>query len=317
MDGRYIEGYALEVSYKPAIPIPRPGVNIPVAQIDYSQATISPPQPLWTAAPRPSPYQPPPFTPVPGPEPPFPPWPYPSIVREVVPQMQPIAQVMAPPVPTVAPEPSPPPPYSALPPIPEASPESSSATAVPLKDPGVDTIPPKTPYDPCNLFIKNLDDEVIATQRDLENYFAPFGIITSAFLATYTAKDDATPPVSKGFGFVAFSRPQEAEIAKDKVHGTIIGRKKVFVSYAEKKEDRQMRLKVLFANMEKLANDSEQKVTSAVVQTEEVARDEGISRRGIIRSRFDDGSGSVQPVPGSSPISPRSSKIENADGQRI
>lgn len=210
--------------------------------------------------------------------------------------MQSVPTIIQPPVPTVAPEPSPPPPYSALPPIPEASPESSSNTVSPARDPAteIDTIPPKTPYDPCNLFIKNLDDEVIATQHDLESFFSAYGTIASAFLATYAPKDDSAIPVSKGFGFVAFSRPQEAENAREKVHGIMLGRKKVFVSYAEKKEERHARLKILFANVEKLAMEMQQKGSLAETQTAEAMRDEGISPRGIIRPRLAEETPDVQ-----------------------
>ena len=147
----------------------------------------------------------------------------------------------------------------------------------------IDCTPGKAPSDPCNLFVKNLDDEVIVTQRDLEALFAPFGTITSTFLATYAPKNERTLPVSKGFGFVAFSRSQEAEAAKDKLHGQVVGRKKIFVSYAEKKEDRHMRLKQLFANMETLAEEMK-KEKRAKGETDETAlKDQHISNRGVMR----------------------------------
>jgi RNA recognition motif. (a.k.a. RRM, RBD, or RNP domain) len=125
-------------------------------------------------------------------------------VPAIQPDSPPMSMPMNAPAPTVAPEPSPPPPYSALPPISEEDHPIDFA----------DAFYSPAPYDPCNLFIKNLDDEVVANQADLEIFFSEFGIITSAFLATYGLKDPSHPPVSKGFGFVAFARPDEAELAR-------------------------------------------------------------------------------------------------------
>jgi RNA recognition motif-containing protein len=287
MDGHYIDGYALEVSYKPAIPIPRHQlIPTPAESLDPTRGSLSP-QALWTGAPSiPNPYAASSVPPISAPESQsFAVWPgYTSAVRDVVPTLQSTPTVIQPPVPTVAPEPSPPPPYSALPPIPEALPESSTRTVSPARDTAaeIDPLPPKTPYDPCNLFIKNLDDEVFSTERDLETFFSFYGTITSAFLATYAPSDESTPPVSKGFGFVAFSRPQEAESAKDKLHGMLIGRKRIFVSFAEKKEVRQARLKILFAKVEKLVKDGEQK-GHLDIETLDAMRDEGISARGLSR----------------------------------
>jgi len=172
----------------------------------------------------------------------------------------PTSPPMTAPEPTIAPEPSPPPPYSALPPIPESEDHLI----------GADAFYRPAPHDPCNLFIKNLDDEIVANQADLEALFSEFGTITSAFLATYAAKDASHPPVSKGFGFVAFSRPEDADLARyhdtpasygsftpsdfrTKMHGAMLGNKKLFVSFAERKADRQIRLKALFESMDKLA----------------------------------------------------------------
>jgi RNA recognition motif-containing protein len=246
MDGRYVDGYALEVSYKPAISA---ATVITPDGLDSGSLPIpvmNPSSPVWAGPCGPGPFLPGPLQPVSpsdgGQNPNM--WPFSTgQVREV--PIHATSQPIEPPSAAVASEPSPPPPYSALPPTQEGQSNSGNDSHT------IDAIPPKAPYDPCNLFIKNLDDEVISTQRDLENLFAPFGTITSTFLATYAPKDDSTPPVSKGFGFVAFSRAPEADFAREKVHGMVVGRKKVFVSYAEKKEDRQMRLKTLFANMEK------------------------------------------------------------------
>jgi len=99
----------------------------------------------------------------------------------------------------------------------------------------------KKPTDPCNLFIKNLDDCVISTSEDLKNLFEPFGQVASAHLATYPESK-----VSRGYGFVAFAKAEDAAKAKDKINNILVGKKRVFVSYAERKEDRAKRLKSIF-----------------------------------------------------------------------
>jgi RNA recognition motif. (a.k.a. RRM, RBD, or RNP domain) len=291
MDGRFIDGYALDVTYKPAIPIPSGPYNVqsPQARLDYPSTMTLPiaphPRNMWSGPPGPNPFVAPPLPPIVPPQPPanLPMWHFASPpVVDISPQIPPSAAVMVTPSATPAPEPSPPPPYSPMPPIPEIDqPVFSGAIDTP-----VDTIPPKVPNDPCNLFIKNLDDEVVATQRDLEKLFSDFGTITSTFLATYAPKDPSTHPVSKGFGFVAFSNAQEAEAAKDSMNGTLIGRKKIFVSYAEKKEDRQVRLKSLFANIDRMAEEVRNEMATNFGLREEIkrdARDETVSRRGVLR----------------------------------
>lgn len=326
MDGRFIEGYAFEVSYKPAVPIPQGHFNIrsPEQRVDYPvpiQMAPPPPAQLWAGPAGPNPFVAPPLPPISPPQQPpnFAMWQYanPTPMEVVQPVIRTLP-ALQPPTPVVAPEPSPPPPYSALPPIRETG-SQGSASGSPEPTPNVDTLPPKAPGDPCNLFVKNLDDEVIVTQRDLEKFFAPYGTITSTFLATYAPKDDNSQPVSKGFGFVAFARAQEAEIAKDKLHGQIVGRKKIFVSYAERKEERHTRLKVLFANMETLADQMKRDII-AKAEGEEVAnemKDDCISSRGIIRSpggqRLDDGNGSRIPV---TRVSPRLFLCDGVDSRK-
>jgi hypothetical protein len=282
MDGRYIEGYAAEVSYKPALPVPHQGPYPSDPSIDYSPPP--PPRSMWSGPLGPNPFIAPLLPPIAPPPPDFSMWPFSSPpVMDVVPRIQSASPPMTAPTPTVAPEPSPPPPYSAIPPIPEI--ESHEGLVPQMGDTRLESFPGKTPCDPCNLFVKNLDDEVIVTQRDLESLFSEYGTITSAFLATYVPKDSSFLAISKGFGFVAFSRPQEADLAKEKMNGCIIGRKKIFVSYAEKKEDRQMRLKVLFANMEKIAEEmrSELNVKPDLIREIKDTKEERVSGRRAFR----------------------------------
>lgn len=109
-------------------------------------------------------------------------------------------------------------------------------------DPTKPAFVPETPKprDPSNLYIKNLDDGFITTTMDLKAAFGQYGQIASAFLATYPNG------TSKGFGFVAFVNPSDAVVAKESLDGVIVGRKRVFVTFAERKEERTQRLKELF-----------------------------------------------------------------------
>ena len=291
MDGRYIDGYALEVSYKPALPIPNGPYQVsPPTHADLPPLPMPaavPRRSIWTAPAGPNAFMVPPIAPVASmpTQSHFQLW---SMPNAPIPDPRAVEppQATAGPVQTPAPEPSPPPPYSALPLIPEVD---NPETFVGPIEPGViDNVNAKIPYDPCNLFFKNLDDEVIATQRDLEKLCSEFGTVTSTFLATYPSQDGSAPPVSKGFGFVAFSRAQEAELAKEKLHGVMVGRKKLFVSYAEKKEDRQIRLKAYFANMEKITQVMRTDMVAKSdigIEGSRLVQDQRPPRRGMFRSR--------------------------------
>ncbi|WBW71813.1 poly(A) binding protein Crp79 [Schizosaccharomyces osmophilus] len=107
------------------------------------------------------------------------------------------------------------------------------------------------PVDPCNLYVKNLDDTVISTKDQLEAIFSPFGNITSSMLACYPNSG-----ISKGYGFVAFHRIEEAIAAKERLNGAMIGKKRIFVCFAERKTDRIRRLQELFAEQRTTGNGS-------------------------------------------------------------
>jgi polyadenylate-binding protein len=98
-----------------------------------------------------------------------------------------------------------------------------------------------------NLYVKNLDSEV--TQEQFEEIFQKFGNVTSAALQL----DDEGK--SKGFGFVNFETHDEAQRAVDELHDTEINSKKLYVTRAQKKGERDEELRRSFdqAKMEKLS----------------------------------------------------------------
>ncbi|KAF5185261.1 Polyadenylate-binding protein [Thalictrum thalictroides] len=90
-----------------------------------------------------------------------------------------------------------------------------------------------------NLYVKNLDDEVDADE--LRELFSQCGTITSIKLM----HDEKG--VSKGFGFVCFSTPEEANKAVSILHGYMLRRKPLYVAIAQRKEERQAQLQLQFA----------------------------------------------------------------------
>uniref|UniRef100_A0A5B7AK56 Polyadenylate-binding protein n=1 Tax=Davidia involucrata TaxID=16924 RepID=A0A5B7AK56_DAVIN len=91
-------------------------------------------------------------------------------------------------------------------------------------------------YQGSNIYVKNIDDDV--TDDDLREHFSQCGTITSAKLM----RDDKG--ISKGFGFVCFSTPEEANKAVNTFHGYMLHRKPLYVAIAQRKEDRQAQLQL-------------------------------------------------------------------------
>jgi len=111
-------------------------------------------------------------------------------------------------------------------------------------------------YQGVNLYVKNLDDDM--TDEKLNTEFAPFGTITSCKVMS----DDKG--VSKGFGFVCFSAPDEATKAVGELNGKMIGNKPLYVSLAQPKDVRQQQLSAQVAQREQMR--SQQLAASGIAQ---------------------------------------------------
>ena len=98
-----------------------------------------------------------------------------------------------------------------------------------------------------NLYIKNLDTEV--TQEEFEELFKRYGNVTSAIVQV----DDEGR--SKGFGFVNYETHEEAQAAVDGLHETDFNGKKLYVTRAQKKAEREEELRRSYeqAKIEKLS----------------------------------------------------------------
>lgn len=93
-------------------------------------------------------------------------------------------------------------------------------------------------YQNVNLYVKNLDDTV--NEEKLKEIFEPFGVITSAKLMMDGA-------ASKGFGFVCFTTPEEATKAVTEMNNKIVGSKPIYVSLAQRKDQRRAQLEAQMA----------------------------------------------------------------------
>lgn len=94
-------------------------------------------------------------------------------------------------------------------------------------------------YAGVNLFVKNLSDD--CDDDKLREQFAKFGSITSA----HVMRDGAGK--SKGFGFVCFTTPEEATKAVTELNGRMVDNKPLYVSLAQRRDQRRMQLEAQYA----------------------------------------------------------------------
>nr|CAD7404124.1 unnamed protein product [Timema cristinae] len=93
-----------------------------------------------------------------------------------------------------------------------------------------------------NVYVKNFGEDF--SDELLGEMFAKYGRITSHKVMT---RDDGT---SRGFGFVAFEDPEDAERAVDDLNGRkIVEGKMLYVGRAQKKAERQQELKRKFEQL--------------------------------------------------------------------
>ncbi|KAI8379385.1 uncharacterized protein BYT42DRAFT_324616 [Radiomyces spectabilis] len=88
--------------------------------------------------------------------------------------------------------------------------------------------------DYMNLYVKNLDPAL--TNADLFNLFRNFGRIVSARVMSNPATGQ-----SKGYGFVSFSKPEEAQAALREMNNKMVISKPLIVAFHEPKKPRQDR----------------------------------------------------------------------------
>lgn len=88
-----------------------------------------------------------------------------------------------------------------------------------------------------NVFVKNIPVEF--TEKDLETLFSQYGSITKSMLKQDNEK-------KRGFGFVNFQTPEEANKAVENLNGYEVSGKKLTVCRAQKKEEREKMLREKF-----------------------------------------------------------------------
>lgn len=94
-------------------------------------------------------------------------------------------------------------------------------------------------YQGVNLYIKNLDDDI--DDGELRKAFEQFGTVTSAKVMMTENE------MSRGFGFVCFSSPEEATKAVTEMNGRILKSKPLYVALAQRKDERQAQLNQMYS----------------------------------------------------------------------
>lgn len=94
-------------------------------------------------------------------------------------------------------------------------------------------------YKNLNLYVKNLEEDV--DDEKLKEMFDTFGEISSAVVMK-----DAEKGTSRGFGFVCFAEAEDAEKALKELNGKMICSKPIYVSLAQRKEERRVQLEAKF-----------------------------------------------------------------------
>ncbi|KAJ0231995.1 Polyadenylate-binding protein 5 [Hirschfeldia incana] len=90
-----------------------------------------------------------------------------------------------------------------------------------------------------NLYVKNLDDSV--DDEKLKEMFSEYGNVTSSKVMINSGG------LSRGFGFVAFSSPEDASKAMNEMNVKMVGKKPLYVALAQRKEERRNHLQTKFS----------------------------------------------------------------------
>lgn len=96
-----------------------------------------------------------------------------------------------------------------------------------------------------NLYLKNLPDSF--DDHHLYHLFGSFGIITSAKVMR-----DSTTGVSRGFGFVCFEHPDEANQAMMEMNAKLIDGRPLYVAHAQPKDVRHQHLEAVMMQRQQL-----------------------------------------------------------------